>query len=418
MAILTFVAPRQIDRQTASGVGAVIAIVVVYVVALQGERALPVFWVVGVAFGFIVQRSRFCFVSGFRDLFLMHQGRMMRGILAGLVVATLGFAMVMSTVVPNPGTIAMGRAVLPSDAHILPLGIATVVGGMMFGIGMVLAGGCVSGTLYRMGEGYVGSWVALGGVMVGLYAMNRTWNWWWDISISSNPLVWLPTSLSYTGALVLTLGLLTLTLLAVEWWEKRSQYAGFTVPITVRHASGESATPTNDLVRLYRAVFRTEWTPIVGGVLLAVVNVLLFIRYRPLGVVGEISRWSSDIADSAGGGVGTLKGLDGLAGCVARAMEGTWFTDAFMLNAGIIVGAFAAALLSREFKLRVPRQRRRYVQSLGGGMVMGYGAGLGLGCTIGAFFSAIPSLALNGWVYAASLAVGAYIGVIIIRRFP
>jgi uncharacterized membrane protein YedE/YeeE len=49
---------------------------------------------------------------------------------------------------------------------------------------------------------------------------------------------------------------------------------------------------------------------------------------------------------------------------------------------------------------------------------MGYGAGLGLGCTIGAFFSAIPSLALNGWVYAAALAVGAYIGVMIIRRFP
>ncbi len=89
-----------------------------------------------------------------------------------------------------------------------------------------------------------------------------------------------------------------------------------------------------------------------------------------------------------------------------------------MLNAGIIAGAFTAALLSREFRLRIPRSPRRYLQSLAGGAVMGYGAGLGLGCTIGAFFSAIPSLALNGWVYALALAVGAYAGTAFIRRFP
>lgn len=404
-------APRELDRQTVAGVGVVVAIGLVYLLALQGDRALPVFWVLGVAFGFVVQRSRFCFVAGFRDLFLLHQGRMMRGILAGLAVATVGFAMIMATVVPNPGT-----DVLPTDAHVLPLGVATVAGGLMFGVGMVLAGGCVSGTLYRMGEGYVGSWVALGGVMVGLYALNRTWNWWWEVSIAADPFIWLPTDLGYSGAIVLTLGLLGLALLAVGWWEKRSPYAGFTIPITRRSASAEPEQQPNDLVKLYRAVVQTEWSPITGGVLLALVNVLLFIRYRPLGVVGEISRWSSDIADSAGAGVGTLKGIDGLAGCVARVTEGTWFTDAFMLNAGIIVGALAAALLSREFKLRVPRQPRRYAQSLGGGVVMGYGAGLGLGCTIGAFFSAIPSLALNGWIYAASLAAGAYLGVVLIRR--
>jgi uncharacterized membrane protein YedE/YeeE len=388
-------------------------IVVVYLLALRGDSALPVFWAIGIAFGFVVQRSRFCFVAGFRDLFLAHQGRMMRGILAGLAVAAIGFAMVMATVVPNPAS-----GVLPSDAHILPLGLATVLGGLMFGVGMVLAGGCVSGSLYRMGEGYLGSWVAIGGVMIGLYALNRTWNWWWDFSIASDRMIWLPGELGYTGAIVLTGALLGAALLAVGWWERRSPYAGFTIPITVRSSEDVDDKRPNELVSLYRTIVRREWSPVTGGVLLALVNVGLFIRYRPLGVVGEISRWSSDLAGQFGAGVGTLKGLDGLAGCVPRAPEGMWFTEAFMLNGGIVMGAFAAAVLSQEFKLRVPRQPRRYLQSLGGGVVMGYGAGLGLGCTIGAFFSAIPSLALNGWVYAASLAVGAYVGVVIIRRFP
>lgn len=89
-----------------------------------------------------------------------------------------------------------------------------------------------------------------------------------------------------------------------------------------------------------------------------------------------------------------------------------------MLNTGIIVGSFTAAILAREFRIRAPRTPRRYIQSFGGGIIMGYGAGLGLGCTIGAFYSAVPSLALNGWVYAIALAGGAFVGVQVIKRFP
>lgn len=403
---------RTLDRSTAAGLLAVGALAVVYLIALRTDAAWPVFWVSGVAFGVICQRSRFCFVAGFRDLFLMRQGRMLRGIIAGLAVGTLGFAMIMATVIPDPG-----NGLLPSDAHILPLGIATVLGGLLFGFGMVLAGGCVSGSLYRMGEGYLGSWVAIGGVLLGLYALNRTWNWWWDNQISSDRISWLPTDLSYTGAIVLTLALLVLAFGAISWWERRA-FAGMNFTIPISSAASGDAPPDTTLAGLGRRIFRTEWTPLAGGIALAAVNILIFIRYRPLGVVGELSRWTSDLGERLGAGVGELNGISDIPGCVPRFVEGTWFTDAFMLNAGIIAGAFTAALLAREFRLRVPRGPRRYVQSLAGGVVMGYGAGLGLGCTIGAFFSAIPSLALNGWVYAIALAVGAYAGTAFIRRFP
>jgi uncharacterized membrane protein YedE/YeeE len=47
---------------------------------------------------------------------------------------------------------------------------------------------------------------------------------------------------------------------------------------------------------------------------------------------------------------------------------------------------------------------------------MGYGSGLAMGCTIGAFFSGIPSLAVNGWVFAIFLGGGAWIGTQLIRR--
>src|SRR3990170_1767991 len=79
--------------------------VVVYLAALGAQSSLAVFWVVGLGAGFAIQRSRLCFVSGFRDLFLLHQGRTLRGIILGLAVGSAGFAMVMGSIVagPSPG---------------------------------------------------------------------------------------------------------------------------------------------------------------------------------------------------------------------------------------------------------------------------------------------------------------------------
>lgn len=383
--------------------------VAVYFVARQERASLAVFWVVGISAGFVIQRSRLCFVSGFRDLYLLHQGRTLRGLIIGLAVATFGFAMIMGAIVPNPATGA-----IPQDAHVLPVGIATVAGGLLFGIGMVLAGGCVSGSLYRMGEGYLASWVAMGGVMVGLFALNRTWNWWWDVTIATAPREWLPTRLGYTGSIALTVALLAATYVGTLWWERRAP--AFTMIPIKRAQPAPPASVGDDVRTALQRVFRKEWSPAAGAIALSLLNILLFIRYRPMGVVGEISRWTNDIAAKVGQPVGVLKGLDTLAGCAPSITGDSWFTDGLMMNGGIIVGSFTAAVLAREFRLRIPRQRRRYVQSAAGGVVMGYGAGLGLGCTLGAFYSAIPSLALNGWVYAVALAVGAFVGSQIIRR--
>ena len=110
--------------------------------------------------------------------------------------------------------------------------------------------------------------------------------------------------------------------------------------------------------------------------------------------------------------------MEGLGACAQVLTDGTWITHGLFLNVGIVLGAAASSVFSGEFKVRVPRSPVRYIQSLVGGGIMGYGAGLGLGCTLGAFFSAVPSLALNGWVYAIGLTIGAFIGVKIIKRLP
>jgi uncharacterized protein len=151
---------------------------------------------------------------------------------------------------------------------------------------------------------------------------------------------------------------------------------------------------------------------------LAILNLFSFVYDHPLGVTGELSAWAERATGVFGLSAGPLLGVDQFAGCNLALGDGGWLTASFTLDAGLILGSFIAAVASSEFKLRFPRRKSRYLQSIGGGVLMGYGAGLAVGCTIGAFFSAVPSLAVSGWVFGLSLAAGAFLGTLLIRRLP
>jgi uncharacterized membrane protein YedE/YeeE len=397
----------EVKRQTQIGLGVMAVTGVVALLAGRMDADMALFWLFGLAFGFVLQKSRFCFASAFRDIFLLRHGRVMKGILAGLALATVGFALIMSNFVPNPRL-----GILPPEAHIVPLGVNIVLGGLLFGLGMVVAGGCVSGSIYRMGEGYVASWVAFGGIMIGLLTASYTWNWWWRVQISRAPRLWLPAWLGHGGAVIATLLGLGAVYLLVLWWESR---AGLVIP-EYQPDRGTGETFADKLNETLRSVFVDSWSALRGGLALGALNVFLYISYHPWGITGEISRWSNGFANWLGLGVGPLEGTDSLAGCAVVSPTGAVLNHMVFLVVGMVVGSLIAALLAGEFKIRIPRRRTRYLQTASGGLVMGYGAGIAMGCTIGGFFSAIPSLAVNGWVFGVMLAVGAFLGTLIIQR--
>jgi len=394
-------------KRIIGGVIAVLIAIVIYLFALSNEARMGLFWVIGLAFGVILQRTRLCFASAFRDLFLLGQGRNLKGILVALAIAAIGFSALMAQRVPNT---LLGT--LPPDAHILPLGLHTVVGALLFGFGMVIAGGCASGSVYRIGEGYVASGITLIFLIGGLVGAAFTWNWWYEISIGNSPRIWLPHLLGHTGALLLTLGGLLVAFIAVLWWEYRSGAITPDQPFKAQPETSFAAVVNN----LRRRVFVHGWPVLLGGALLGGLNVLTFLLERPLGFTGELSRWGLGLSTGLGLSPGTLLGVNLIPGCVLDPGDGGFLNYMFFLVIGIAYGSFLAAWFAGEFKIRVPKQKARFVQSAIGGLIMGYGSGTATGCTIGAFFSALPSLGLNGWVWATALLVGAWVGTQVIKR--
>ncbi len=87
-----------------------------------------------------------------------------------------------------------------------------------------------------------------------------------------------------------------------------------------------------------------------------------------------------------------------------------------VLNFGIIVGAFIGAVYGRDFKIRIPRKKIRFVQVFVGGLFMGFGARLAVGCNIGHIVSGIPQFAVSGIVAAFGIGLGAYIGTKVLMR--
>jgi uncharacterized membrane protein YedE/YeeE len=400
---------RSMPRQSKVAVLVLFGALGLAVVMSRTEPTLAPLWLLAMAAGFTLQRSRFCFASAFRDLFLFGSSRMMRAILVGLAIATIGFAILMYSKVPFPGF-----GVLPSEANILPVGLSTIVGGLLFGFGMVLSGGCVSGSLFRMAEGYVASWVSVGGIVIGLGLLSHTWNWWWQVFISREFTVWIPSKfgLGYGGAVILTLGALFVAFLLLLWWESRS---GLSVPDMPRQKEPDD-TFGQKLSILWRSVFVRGWPAAVGGGVLGVIGVLMYMVHMPWGVTGELARFSNTIMSSFSFAPPEAIGLSDLAGCTGVSDSAGLFTHSFAVTVGLLPGALVGALFASEFKLRFPRNAKRYVQALGGGIIMGYAAGLAIGCTVGAFFSSIPSLSISGWVFAIALLGGAFSGVQVIKR--
>lgn len=148
--------------------------------------------------------------------------------------------------------------------------------------------------------------------------------------------------------------------------------------------------------REYQALFRQPWPLWGAAVLVATANVFLFAFDRPFTASDGMRNWGDSILS----GLGLIERPDLIA---------PWLYSGSLLNLGVIFGGLAAALLSREFAIRVPATGE-LVKGLVGGALLGVGAMLAYGCNIGGFFSATSALSLSGLGMMLGLGVGAILG--------
>ena len=297
----------------------------------------------GILLGFVMQRGRFCITGAFRDMYVTKNNKMFVALLLAITVQSIGFFLLKEIGVLN---------VDPAENFAF---LAVIIGAFVFGVGIVLAGGCATGTWYRAAEGLVGSWVALFTYML-LSAIMRTGPWW---------LVAL------------------LTLVTAFYVYKHLSKPSVKVVVLKPKKTG-----------LAHLLFEKRWHPFFSAVLIGLI---------------ALAAWPLSVA------TGREFGL-GITGPSANIMQflvtgdGKFINWGVFLVLGIFIGSFIGAKASNEFRVRVP-DATTILRSGLGGILMGIGATLAGGCSIGnglvetAFFSwqgwvSLPLMILGTWVAA------------------
>jgi uncharacterized membrane protein YedE/YeeE len=329
-------------------------------------RSAAALLLLGLGYGFVFQRTRLCFASAFYG-----NRQLLRGILLGLAVASLGSAVVMELGWNRPPRI--------------PFGLHTLLGATLFGFAMPFAGGCMTGTLYRLGSGQPKSLAAFLGILVG-NGLGAAYAW----PVTEGLMAWgvrfsLPEALGLGPATLLNL--LALGVLYVAWRPK-------VPPPSQPPAQGS----------LILRLLRTPWPAWAGGLALAALFTAQFAYHSALGVQLPLARFTLWAAEGLGASV------DRLAWTQFWGTRPPGLDPGFHLDVGLILGSLVSALLAREFTGFAPWRVREALAGFSGGLLMGVAVWIAVGCNVSGFWSAVATLRVEGYLYALGLYLGARAG--------
>jgi uncharacterized membrane protein YedE/YeeE len=310
----------------------------------------------GLAFGFVLQRGGFCGAALLSSAVLYRSYQGLLAILVAVLVSMVGFAALgqLEWIIPNPNPLRL---------------LSAVVGGLLFGVGMVLAGGCVTGTLYKAGEGRLTSMLAVVGIGLGallidggaLEPLKRTLvqaTRGVEGYAGLEEAVGLPYPLA--SAIVGAVGLLALAIV-----------------FAIRRGS-----PLPTLKPSMAKLVRGGWSPITAGAL--------------VGVLG----WLAYLSSSAAGRNYPLGAHGGVKSAFSMLTRGELGGSRWMLVVvgGIVAGSAASAAMRRDLKLR-SGDAPTLLFALLGGVLLGAGATIGRGCFIGNSVSGLALLSLHSVVF-------------------
>ena len=329
---------------------------------------------VGAAFGYVLQRGRFCINSAFREI-LFKDFTMFRAYLLAVAVAIIGANLIEDMGWlghMEEGTFVAGQ--LYRQAFV-PW--ANIIGGYLFGMGIVLAGGCGSGILYRVGEGNLAYVLAVFGFFFGIVITKF----------------------------------------------------GFLKPVYEALISkvvwvGEDQIPT-----LYNVIGVNKW--IVIAVISAVLLFFVF-QGKPfqkakkgfswsvagllVGLIAVAAFWASEYYSGRARGLSftgplrefflaALMGNSGAAASESRTLFGVTFSWSSLYILTVPVGAYLSGKLLKEVKLKIP-PADEVLKVFFGGIVMGIGAQIGGGCNIGHSLTGVATLAVSSWGANVFIIVG------------
>ncbi len=351
---------------------------------LAGEHAgltHGVLLLVGAGLGFALQKSGFGFAGAWRAAIMDRSGAGLRAQLALLALLTLVFFPLF----------ARGQVFgQPLFDVVRPVGVSLLVGAFLFGIGAQLASACSSGSLAGLGNGKIRYLIVVVAMVAGATLGSAHLGWW-----ESRPR-WISFSmLREWGPWPGAAGNLTLiaALAGISVWLEKRRYGH----LSRRRNRG---TPGS-------------WPMWLGVIVIALLcTATLVLAGRPWTIITALPLWGAKLIDAAGAPLDVAFWDYWAADVRTDALDASLWSDVTTLMiGGLVLGTGLALALSGTLKLHWKiRPAEALIAGLGG-LLLGYGGVVGLGCNIGAFLAGVASGSLHGWIWLTAAFAGTIVGV-------
>jgi len=312
--------------------------------------------IIGILFGGLLQAGQFCFVSGFRNILYQRNPRFFTALMIAVTIQSIGFYSLQ----------ALGLLQIPEGN--LPV-IATVLGGFLFGGGMVLAGCCGSGAWFRSGEGRIGTWLALLSFVITLAAAQKG-----SLKQVLEPLFIEPTQMD---TIYSTFNISPWSLIAVL------------VLITT-------------LLLCYQRKHPRYSPPAEGKFKRIPLNVVAIL----IGLLGIVA-WVASAMNGRNFGFGISVPSANVIQYFVTGQQ-RYFNWGSVFVAGILIGSMISARIRGEFSLTLPLDGITAVKRLVGGFFLGIGATLAGGCTVTNSLVATAYFSWQGWISTFAIMVGVW----------
>ena len=371
MTTATLAAPDQgaavrIDRLFL-GLALASASILIALVLLDHQPASAALIVGGFGLGVAFLKAEFSYTASWRRFLTRGEAG---GLLGGLIVIAICACVVVPVAALSPN---YGGA-------IAPLGPSLIIGAFVFAVGMQLANGCGSGTLYTVGGGSGRMLVALLFFVIGSFLGSLSLPAF--LALGGIDPVLASDYLGAWGGLALTLGSIAI--------------AGACV-IAVARKRGANFMPS----RRY----------IIGSVIIGLLCVAVFAAGgHPWSVTFAFTVWGAKVATALGFDLSHAAFWQWPG--PKRALAESVLSDTSSLtDLGMLFGAMAAAAASKPFATGSWPPLKSMAAAAIGGLLMGWGARLGFGCNIGAFVGGVASGSLHGWLWFLAALPGCLVGI-------
>lgn len=319
---------------------------------------------VGAVFGILAQRFRFCMVSGISNWQLVGDYRQLMAFAAALLVAILG-----TQYLELSGTVAIETSSY-RNSQLDWFGV--IVGGLIFGVGGTLAGGCATRTVIKSGEGNLQSVVALMSFLV--------------FAAITQFMFLEPVRLGLTDATAITLvgdaGLASV--LGLPDW----------LPVLA------VAISISAFIYLYKDRGISKSMLIAG----AVIGALVIVSWYITGVLAQ------DEFDPTKPSAVTMSGPLARVGYLMLSGKVPALSFAVSFVIASFVFALLSSLLTREFRI-TPVPNGALMTTIAGGALMGIGGIMAYGCNVGQGLTGISTLSIESMFAVISMFAGTYLTV-------